>query len=242
MMALTTCWRCLARYKYGHSRTVLQLKPPSISLLTSQRSVAAFTTSINLSYPAPPKAKRPERGPPKRGEKTFVIKKKKRGPETKGRPPEPGDRRTLRKRIILSNTNALEVQGMQDLTIESMVDTQNQDMVIGIPNPVVDQLRAVGAFKVSQSWGLFRRPAMLIRKETVEYGKLITSISTGGGKASSSVRRIIVGEKSSGKSTLLLQAMSAAFLKNWVVINIPDGNINPFSLLPSPSSPGIKPH
>ncbi|KAF9640568.1 Ribosomal protein S23/S29 mitochondrial [Lasiodiplodia theobromae] len=86
-------------------------------------------------------------------------------------------------------------------------------------DPVVDQLRAVDAFKPNQGWGLFRRPAMLARRETVELGRLVSAVEAEPGKK---VTKIIHGDRASGKTTLLLQAMSMAFLKGWVVINFPD--------------------
>lgn len=227
-MASTTCWRCLTQSRYGH-RTSTSVTPLQCITSTTPRS-AAFTTSAALCNPAP-KAKRPGGGMvlglPKRGEqRTFRLKKKKGGHD-KGKPPALGERKALRKRIVLSNTNAIEVHGMQDLSTETMIDMRLRGQMLGIPGPVVDQLRAVEAFKVSQGWGLFRRPGMLIRKETLEYGKLLDSLNSS--PTDQTIRRILVGEKGSGKSMLLLQAMSMAFLKDWIVISIPDGK-SPFLL------------
>ena len=139
----------------------------------------------------------------------------------KGRPPAPGERKALRKRIVLSNVNALEVRDMQDLTTETMIDMRLRGHVIGIPGPMVDQLRALEAFKVSQSWGLFRRPGMLVRRETVEYGRMFEELS--GESAGKVIRRVLVGDKGSGKSIMVLQAMAMDLLKGWIVVNIPDG-------------------
>lgn len=122
---------------------------------------------------------------------------------------------------MLSNTNALEVQGMQDISVQSIVDERLRGHVLGIPGPVVDQLRAVEAFKVSQGWPLFRKPAVLVRKETIDYGRMVEEITLETNK--NSIRRVMVGERGSGKTLMLLQAMTMAFLKGWVVINIPEG-------------------
>ena len=93
--------------------------------------------------------------------------------------------------------------------------------VLGVPEPVVDQLRAVEAFKVAQAWPLFRRPAMLMRKDTLDMAMEIDDVSSRArGKT---IRRVFVGERGSGKTVMLLQAMTMAFLKDWVVINIPEG-------------------
>jgi len=91
--------------------------------------------------------------------------------------------------------------------------------VLGISNPVIDQLRAVEAFKTTQAWGFFRKPAMLVREETVELGRLMEEIE----REKRMVRRVLIGEKGSGKSLLALQAMTIGFLKGWTVVNIPEG-------------------
>lgn len=102
-----------------------------------------------------------------------------------------------------------------------MTDENLRGHVLGIPGPVVDQLRAVEAFKVAQGWPLFRRPAMLMRKDTLELAKDIEDISAR--TQDKIIRRVLVGERGSGKTVMLLQAMTMAFLKGWVVINIPEG-------------------
>ena len=122
---------------------------------------------------------------------------------------------------MLSNTNALEVEGLKDVTAQSMIDESLRGQVWAIPDPVVVQLRAVEAFKVPQAWRLFRRPAMLIRKETLDMAQEIEDISLGA--RDRAIRRVFVGERGSGKTMMLLQAMTMAFLKDWVVINIPEG-------------------
>ena len=119
---------------------------------------------------------------------------------------------------------------MRDLSAMTMIDGNMRGKVIGIPGPVVDQLRAIEAFKVSQGWGFYRRPGMLVREETIEYGQLFRSMSEEHEKGV--VRRVLVGDRASGKSTLLLQAMSMAFVKQWVVVNIPEGCVpTPFTAL-----------
>ena len=232
-----TCWRCLAQAKEAAS---IQAKPRLYGFpLKSSPSSASFTTTAGLCYP-PPKPSRPNPQAPAtpfRGAKRIFIKKKKKDVESKGRPVSPGERKAFRKRIVLSNTNALEVRDMQDLSAETMVDKSNRGKVLGIPGPVVDQLRAIEAFKVSQGWGYYRRPGMLVREETVEYGQLFGRMSEK--HENDTVRRVLVGERASGKSTLLLQAMSIAFVKQWVVINIPEGTTTAFPI-PSPLTPLYK--
>lgn len=159
---------------------------------------------------------------------TFVKKKRKPVNVDKGRRPAPGERKALRKRIVLSNTNALEVEGLKDFTLDSIYDESLRGQVLGIPEEVVDRLRVVQAFKVMQGWPLFRRPAMLMRKDTLDLGKEMGQLEQDGGKKS--IRRVFVGERGSGKTVMLLQAMTMAFLKDWVVINIPEGMSSTFFL------------
>ena len=129
----------------------------------------------------------------------------------------------MRKRVVLSNTNALEVKGMQDITETNVSDTALQGKVFGIPMHIVDQLKALEAFKPTQSWSLFRRPGTLWRSETIELGRDIEAITAGNARGKV-VRKIMVGKRGSGKSVHLLQAMAMAILKGWVVINIPEGS------------------
>lgn len=133
--------------------------------------------------------------------------------------PAPGERKAFRKRITLSNNSALPVEGVQVLEGNLLAQADSTATVVGLPDQVVDQLRSLGAFRPTQSWGLFRKPHVLVRKETVE---LITRMNVAVSKQD--VAKIVVtGSGKSGKSTALLQAMSHALKNDWVVINIPEG-------------------
>lgn len=146
-----------------------------------------------------------------------------------------GERKAQRKRVVLSNTNALEVQGMEDFSAEGVPDASRLGHVLGLPTETMDSLRANEAFKATQGWSMFRRPATLIRKETVEMGKLVDEAAQ-----KRTVRRVVYGDRGSGKSVLMLQAMAMAHLKNWVVIHVPEGILFPTifisSSLPSSST------
>lgn len=121
--------------------------------------------------------------------------------------------------MVLSNTNALPVAGLEQFSVESLGTEELKGSVLSIPGEVVDQLRAVEAFKPTQAWGLFRQPGMLVRNETLQYGKLLGELQTEG----NTLRRVLVGERGSGKSLMALQAMTIALLRGWTVINIPEG-------------------
>jgi len=133
------------------------------------------------------------------------------------------------------------VSGLQELSKDNSTDEVIRSKVMALPDELVDSLRAVEAFKVNQGWSFFRKPATLIREEAFEMSRLMDEIAAktpdkrlkGSGaedQRGKTIRRIIYGERAAGKSVLLLQAMSMAFLKGWVVMNIPEGIQNWFVL------------
>lgn len=114
---------------------------------------------------------------------------------------------------------------MQDLSPDTMIDARLRGAVLGLPVPMVDQLRAVQAFKPKQGWSIFRRPGTVMRQDTLEMGRMVEKIS-GASDASEKgkvVKKIVTGLKGSGKTVHLLQGMAMGFLKKWVVIAVPDG-------------------
>lgn len=156
---------------------------------------------------------------PKKGTKTLNVKRGKKGGQASAKPPAVGERKAQRKRIVLSNNNALEIPGLVDLNRSNVATKEIQGQVMGIPDLAVDALRAVGAFKTTQGWRLFRRPATLVRTETVQLAQLLQEADS-----KKTVRRIVQGDRLSGKSTLLLQGLTMAWLKGYVIINLPEGN------------------
>ncbi|KAF1815391.1 hypothetical protein P152DRAFT_368612, partial [Eremomyces bilateralis CBS 781.70] len=141
------------------------------------------------------------------------IKKKERKDDG-GRRPAVGERKAQRTRVVISNTNALNVPDIELMTAEGVVDENNVGKVMALPVTTVDSLRAVGAFKNTQGWKFFRTPSTLIRKETVEMARKLDEAAKG-----EAIRQVLIGEKKSGKSVLLLQALAHAFMRDWVVIN-----------------------
>ena len=215
IMASSTCWRCL-------SRSSSQLSSSSILYTFPVPSTALFsTTSRSLAMP---QQKKPSAKTSTKGAKSFALKKK--VVVKSGKPPMPGERKAMRKRIVLSNSNALQVEGLEDLSRDLEL-ARHVGKVFGIPGEIVDSLRAVEAFKVSQGWGMFRRPALLIREESV---KLIEGMKRSEAEKTGLVL-VIDGERGTGKSLMLLHAMATAFVRGWIVLNIPEGIASPFSLL-----------
>jgi small subunit ribosomal protein S29 len=207
-MPLSICTDCFAR---------LRISPKLQSIASSSFA----TTSASRAYD--PKKWAKGAGPTYRSSLTNK-KSKKRAVRKVPKLPMVGERKALRKRIVLSNTNALEVQGLQDLTVKNMVDELQIGRVLALNGELLDQLREVKAFKRTQNWKMFRKPGTLMRRESVELGRTFLDV-----KASNSeqkprtVRRIIAGAQNTGKSLMLVQAMSMAFLNDWVVINVPEG-------------------
>ncbi|KAK4995885.1 hypothetical protein LTR66_004395 [Elasticomyces elasticus] len=215
-MSLQICLRCLSR---PSAPCQIRLVP------TTTKQTAAFTTSTPHS--AAGRIQVSQMKPKRTGNKPVAnrpvrVKRlsPKNVPQRTGRPPAPGERKALRKRVVLSNTNALEVQGMPDLNPRQLFDKSMHGSVVGLPDDVVDPLRVVEAFKPTQGWSLFRRPATLVRSETVEMATWVQEVHNS--QEGKTVRKVLFGERGSGKSVLLLQAMAMAFSKGWIVVNFPE--------------------
>lgn len=214
-MSHSICSRCLSR-----SLASIEISS-STSLSSAQRSAFSTTSALSAN---PPKKKNVSAKPSARQGRTLRLSKNKR--ETTGRPPAPGERKAVRKRIVLSNTNALEVKGLQDLDWENGRSTKLAELekqVLGLTNDTVDALRALEAFEHTQGWNLFRRPATLVRKETVEMARALEGAEGNEGAEKKAVRKVLFGEKGSGKSVLLLQAQAMALQRGWIVVHLPNG-------------------
>lgn len=215
-MASRTCWRCLTTC----SPTLTSSVTTTLALRPAVTQLSAFSTSAFLQKnPHSPAARKGVQVKPSRGGRTLRLSKNKRAKTA--RPPATGERKAIRKRIVLSNTNAFEVSGLQDWSADNIASDALLGRMVGLPGSAVDGLRAAESFKSSQGWGFFRRPASLVRKETLE---LARHIENHGGQ---SLRRLVIGEKGVGKSALVLQAHAMAFLKGWVVVHIPEGTSTP---------------
>ncbi|KAI2463611.1 mitochondrial ribosomal protein [Annulohypoxylon bovei var. microspora] len=224
-MASPNCWRCLVRPSQ-------RLTVPTTLLPTSSPSTAApaaaFTTSAaqlaRLPFSKTPKAKTrtthgSEGGMSRhiRVGKMLVLGKKRRNAD-KLKPPATGERKAFRKRIQLTNNNALLVTGLDELTVENIVDPSAVGQMVSLPPDLIDQLRTSEAFKPTQNWNLFRSPHMLLRKESVDLATQLTEAIA----KKETLRLVVTGDRASGKSMLGLQALATGFMNNWIVINIPE--------------------
>lgn len=207
-MSVSICTQCFARLRPTHK--------------TSAAFSRAFsTTTSQAGSPSGRKVRHSKAGYRESTNHKAAKKKTRVVPKL----PLVGERKALRKRIVLSNTNALEIQGMQDLNVRNMTDESQIGKVLGLNSEVLDHLREVKAFKPTQNWNMFRKPGTLIRRESVELGRSFLDVMADDeGKQPRTIRRIIAGERSTGKSLMLLQAMSMAFMNQWVVIHVPEGS------------------
>ncbi|KAI9842012.1 MAG: 37S ribosomal protein S23 mitochondrial [Thelocarpon superellum] len=205
-MSYIQCWRCL-------------LRPPMrpVKLPSTQSSLRSSRRSFSTSSAAQALNKKPAQSASTRGTKTLRIKKK--DVVKTGRPVAAGERKAYRKRVVLTNPNALQVQGMKELSVATLDEETCRGTVVALAGPVIDQLRAVDAFKPTQGWMMFRSPGVLIRNESEELWQMMKAMD--GGRPST-YRRIFTGDRGSGKTVMLLQAMAMAFAKGWMVISIPE--------------------
>ncbi|KAI9644011.1 hypothetical protein NHQ30_007363 [Ciborinia camelliae] len=217
-MASSGCWKCLSRPKTSQ---LIQANHATLRLpVTAAAATAGFSTSA-VMYKNPLGIKKAGPGAfaqnQARGGKTLKIKKKP-PPVRTGKPLAEGERKAMRKRIVLSNTNALEVEGMKDLGLDNVGSDALVGTVVGLSGSTVDSLRASEAFKITQGWSLFRKPAVLIREESVGCVELLEEAEAN----KKALRLVIDGGRVSGKSLMLLHAMASAFVKGWIVLNIAD--------------------
>ncbi|RKF56983.1 37S ribosomal protein S23, mitochondrial [Golovinomyces cichoracearum] len=249
-MVCSIGWTKLWRLNYKRNVFHPNILRPSLIFSGPSKILSFSTTVINSAD---------RNAPPKRGANTLKIKKK--APvRDKGRPPSEGERKALRKRIVLSNSNALDVKmpefnedfickllGKPVSEVKDVKPTKTSDQktrvkntpsedgsakpteqgnsgresvasIVALSDCTVDSLRALQAFKITQSWSLFRRPSILIRNES----KILTERLLQSQEQKTTLRMMIDGAKGTGKSMMLLHAMATALVSKWLVIHIPE--------------------
>ncbi|KAI1443141.1 mitochondrial ribosomal protein [Annulohypoxylon stygium] len=219
-MASANCLRCLIRPSQRLAVPALFSAAPAASFTTSAAQHARLPASKTPKAKAKPKVAGGEINMSRHirsGKRLTLGRKKKRQPD-KMKPPATGERKAFRKRIQLTNNNAIEVKGLEEMTAKNIVDPKYAGKMVGLPAELIDQLRASEAFKPTQNWNLFRSPHLLLRKESVDLARQVTQAI--GNKET--LRMVITGDRAVGKSMLGLQAQATGFLNNWLVINIPE--------------------
>lgn len=206
-MSASNCLRCLVRPSAVTlvPRQILQAGGGSLTFTATAATKGASTNTGGRQN-----ANRPQ--------KLRFKKTKKKNVVSQGKPPLPGERKAYRKKIVLSNNNALPVPGLEPLRPADLSKQKNVGTIKALPEDVVDALRAVEAFKPTQCWGIFRQPSMLVRQETVDLIKKMDAAGVDG----KTIRMVIEGNRITGKSLMLLQAMTHAFMNDWVVLHIPE--------------------
>lgn len=89
----------------------------------------------------------------------------------------------------------MDVQGLEALTKVNMLSTEKTGQMLSLDGTVIDQLRAVKAFKTTQNWNMFRRPATLMRQESIELGNDFEVIKNN----PETIQRIVTGDKNLAK-------------------------------------------
>ncbi|GAM89265.1 hypothetical protein ANO11243_073020 [Dothideomycetidae sp. 11243] len=211
-MASPICLRCLARPSAGNAPSLaahLRIAPVSASFSTT----SALTSSVGKKIP---KKKPASLAKPKKG--SFVLAR--RGSRSSGSTAsrkDPAAIRAQRKRVVLSNPNALSVTDMQELSVKNALSSE-EGTILTLSNESIDALRSAEAFKHNQGWNLFRQPSTLVTNQAREVAALIEGIN----QDRNTHKEVVVGDKGAGKSVLALQAMAFALQAGWVVIHIPE--------------------
>ncbi|KAK4240776.1 mitochondrial ribosomal death-associated protein 3-domain-containing protein [Achaetomium macrosporum] len=218
-MSAPNCLRGLVRPSATIPISAPRTAAPRVAPIALVRSAPFSTTAINARRQDPNQQGGGGKGHVRQGKKLKLGKFKKNAVESKGKPPLPGERKAYRKRITLSNDNAIPVPWLKDLDADDLASAKNIARVLALPEEVQDQLRASEAFKPTQCWGMFRKPSLLVRKESVDLmNRMQASVDR-----KQTLRLVVTGDKVTGKSMMLLQAMAHAFLNNWIVIHVPEG-------------------
>ena len=219
-MSLSICTECLSRLRIGiHPSTTRTLAAAAWGQQTTSfhTTAAQYKSPLQKKKTGPPGSYQPQNT--LRKTQTARLKKK---PRERPKLPAVGERRAQRRRIILSNTNAIPVTELEVWSKDNLAEEKYVGQMMALDGELLDQLRDSRAFKTTQNWSLFRRPATLIREETTKLAKGIQEIEGSEGQRKI-LKHLIIGEQSSGKSILALQAMSMAFMKKWIVLNVPEG-------------------
>lgn len=199
-MASQACWRCLAQSAHSTNSLLTSMQ----RLTVTRPRICAFSTSTPRSIILGRKQR-----------KERIQEKRK----NQGKPPAPGERKAIRKTIVLSNTNALAVPSLQEMTAENIADPSYRGTVLSIPDQIVSRLRAAECFQTKQRWKLFRRVSVVLRSANIRLAQMMDDVKT----SNRVIREVVVGDRGAGKSLYLLQAVASAMLKNWIVITIPEG-------------------
>ncbi|KAF8545158.1 mitochondrial ribosomal death-associated protein 3-domain-containing protein [Trichophaea hybrida] len=220
-MVLSNGWRCLCT----STRTIQTPLPRAQLPITS----ASFTTSAyTLDKSSKPNVKGMSRSAQAQQQRIGGIKK---GAILEKPKPfyKVGERKQIRDRIVLSNTNAPQLT-LPELTVETSTHEPAVGSLFAFSNADVDKIRILEAFQRGQDWKFFHRPSTVMRFESLVLGEKMAKIQgeetvvVGEVNKGTFHRMVICGPKGSGKSVLMLQATAWALQREWVVITIPNAH------------------
>ncbi|KAK6538143.1 37S ribosomal protein S23 mitochondrial [Orbilia ellipsospora] len=172
MASPSACWRCTGRallQSSTRSRSASTSRLPRTSIVTTTRSLH---TTPPFSAGAQGKGQNQRKPVVPRPLNLSSKKKNVRAPPKK---PEVGYRRALRKAIILSNSNAPNLD-LPELTAELLSDTESIGKVFSINVEDLEKLRSLEAFQKRQMWQFFYRPTTFIRNESVGLARAMESV------------------------------------------------------------------
>ncbi|KAK6536113.1 37S ribosomal protein S23 mitochondrial [Arthrobotrys megalospora] len=177
-MASSACWRCTGRALLqsstrSRSCSATRLARPVI-LPSSSSSTVDTTRSFHTTPPLPAAGKGKDTRKPVIN-KPLNLKSKKKTVTSSAKKPDIGYRRALRKAIVLSNSNAPNLE-LPELTSEIMADTESVGKVFAINFEDLEKMRALEVFQKRQGWQFFYRPTTFIRNESVGIARAMESV------------------------------------------------------------------
>jgi Mrp family chromosome partitioning ATPase len=95
--------------------------------------------------------------------------------------------------------------------------------VYSFPEPIIDQLLALGMFNPKQGFQYMRKPICMIRNNTGLVARQLLAKEVG--HLGTKNRRVVVaGKPGTGKSFILLQMAAMALMQRYVVFAVPRGD------------------
>ncbi|TGJ70836.1 37S ribosomal protein S23 mitochondrial [Orbilia oligospora] len=183
-MASSACWRCTGRallQSSTRSRSCSATRLTRPVILPSSSSSSSTTPVDTRSFHTTPAGQKGGNMRKPAVNKPLNLKAKKKT-VTSAKKPEPGYRRAIRKAIVLSNSNAPNLE-LPELTSEVLVDTESVGKVFAINMEDLEKMRALETFQKRQGWQFFYRPTTFIRNESVGIARAMESVERYTGEA-----------------------------------------------------------
>ena len=95
--------------------------------------------------------------------------------------------------------------------------------VYSFPDPIIDQLLALGMFNLKQGFQYMRKPISMIRNNSGLVARQLLANEVGH-LGTKDRRFVVAGKPGTGKSFILLQMAAMALMQRYVVIAVPRGD------------------